>query len=30
MGNSETADTIINYFIEQLHTKNIDQISVMK
>lgn len=30
MGNSETADTIINYFIEQLHTKNIDQISVVE
>ncbi|MFK4935530.1 TetR/AcrR family transcriptional regulator [Lactococcus garvieae] len=30
MGNSETADAIINYFIEQLHTKNIDQISVME
>ncbi|WFR75143.1 TetR/AcrR family transcriptional regulator [Lactococcus lactis] len=30
MGNSETADAITNYFIEQLHTKNIDQISVMK
>jgi AcrR family transcriptional regulator len=30
MGNSETADALINYFIEQLHTKNIDQISVMK
>lgn len=30
MENSETADTIINYFIEQLHTKNIDQISVVE
>lgn len=30
MGNSETADTIINYFIEQLHTKNIDEISVVE
>lgn len=30
MGNSETADAIINYFIEQLHTKNIDQISVVE
>ncbi|MDT2740965.1 TetR/AcrR family transcriptional regulator [Lactococcus garvieae] len=30
MGNSETADAIINYFIEQLHTKNINQISVME
>lgn len=30
MGNSETADAIINYFIEQFHTKNIDYISVME
>ncbi len=30
MGNSETADAIINYFIEQLRTKNINQISVME
>lgn len=30
MRNSETTDAIINYFIEQLHTKNIDQISVME